>query len=144
MNYQETQDVNQTVKVILIGLSLVGVIATIIFKHYYLIIPPLLISILSLLIKLEFYIDEHGVEYKCMPFHNSKIRIEKSEIERIEAVSLRHNGLFIGFKIKHTFNYKMYLVSGYNVLRIFRKNKPVIILSTNNIEKLKIILENYI
>lgn len=144
MIYQETQDVNQTVKVVSLVLSLIGVIVAIIFKRYFLTIPPLLISILALLIKLEFCIDEHGVEYKCKPFHNSKIRIEKSEIDRIEAVQLRHNGFFIGFRIKHNFNYKMYLVSGYNVLRISRKNKPVIILSTNNIEELKIILENYI
>ena len=143
VKFKETQLVGNTFKVIFI-------ILLIIFTALYIFIGEVFITgaviclvftILSLTLKLDVSVYNDRIEYRLFPLHVLNRVIMFNSIEIIDVITLKHIGGY-GFKIKNYWKGSIYFFGGNNVIRIVKKNRKVIMLSTQRMKEVKLVLDD--
>ena len=140
--YEEKQVVKRNLKYIM-------VLATIVFLSLYILVDRIflagfitffIMTLLTLSLKLDIKLYSDAIEYRLYPLKASYKKILFKDLETIDLVSLKHKGFYYGFKIKKNIFATMYLLGGYDAIKIVKKNQKPLFLSTQNKEHLKKIL----
>lgn len=142
VKFKETQLIGNTLKVIFIILLIMFTTLYIFIGEVFItgVIICLVFTILSLTLKLDVSVYNDRIEYRLFPFHVSNRVIMFNSVEIIDVITLKHIGVY-GFKIKNNWNGSMYFFGGNNVIRIVKKNKRVIMLSTQRMKEVKLVLD---
>lgn len=142
VKFKETQLVGNTLKTIFIILLIMFTALYIFIGEVFItgVIICLVFTILSLTLKLDVSVYNDRIEYRLFPFHVSNRVIMFNSVEIIDVITLKHIGVY-GFKIKNNWNGSMYFFGGNNVIRIVKKNKRVIMLSTQRMKEVKLVLD---
>ena len=145
MIYYERQNADNISKIFSLIVTVIFSILTIYIDCMFLsgVAIFMIFGLILQIIRLDIAVYKDRIEYKCIPFHRSSIKIRFDEVKYIEVKSIEHNGFYSGFRIKHTCKYSLYMFGGYDVIKIYRYNKPDIILTTQKLKDLRQVLINY-
>lgn len=140
--YEERQVINKKVKYIMILVTLVFLLLYFLVDRIFLagIITFFLMTLLSLSLKLDIKLYSDAIEYRLYPLKASYKKILYKDLESLDLVSLKYRGFYYGFKIKNNIFATMYLLGGYDAIKLVKKNHKVLFLSTQNKEPVQKVL----
>ncbi len=143
--YYERQKPGNILKLFSVITAVVFGILTIYIDSIYLtgVAISIIFSFVLQITRFDITVYQDRIEYKCIPFHRASIEIRFDEVEYIEVRRIKNGLFYAGFKIKHTLKSSLYMFGGYDVIKIYRYNKPDIILTTQKIEKVRQALIRY-
>ena len=142
--YEEKQVVKRNLKYIM-------VLATIVFLSLYILVDRIflagliiffLMTLLTLSLKLDIKLYPDAIEYRLYPLMVSYKRILYKDLESLDLISLKHRGFYYGFKIKNNIFATMYLLGGYDAIKLVKKNHKVLFLSTQNKDQVQKVLND--
>ncbi|MTI69258.1 MAG: hypothetical protein FH751_03240 [Firmicutes bacterium] len=115
-------------------------------KEFYFYLLPFIIvsgifSYLSISLSFIIKITSKGIYYRLTPFHFISRYIPFNEIENIKVGKLNAKFKYKGFKIKKNYKNSLYLLGGYNVFTIEKKNGHILTFSTKRRDELNEFLD---
>lgn len=142
--YEEKQVVKRGLKYIMVGATIVFLLLYILVDRIFLagVITFFLMTLLTLSLKLDIKLYSDAIEYRLYPLKVSYKRILYKDLETIDLVSLKYRGFYYGFKIKNNIFATMYLLGGYDAIKLVKKNHKPLFLSTQNKEQIKKVLND--